>query len=189
MEPQTLAPAVMAERVNEAGGDRLVKSNILYIDGRNLHQSRILHYHPIGRNEEKADEGLVDDSNVSLLSRYVREILVLLCYSDSRHYARKFGVPVEDYKKRFANYLVSRPRYCVRYLKIARTLAGEARMASRDTICLLKAHIMHFSVDVLRMWFPGKRMSGGVAPNALPDRANNLVRREAPVPLSGRQFV
>lgn len=109
----------MAECVKEAGGDRLVKSNILYIDGRNLHQSRILHYYPIGRNEEKAGEGLLDDNNASPLSQYVREILVFLCYSDSRHYARKFGVPLEDYNKLFLNYLVSRPEFCVRqYLKL-----------------------------------------------------------------------
>ncbi|CDI87845.1 1,3-beta-glucan synthase component domain-containing protein, putative [Eimeria praecox] len=90
--------------------ERLVKANILYIDGRDLRRSRMLNYSPLGRNvEEKTQETQFDQSNAcnsndSLLSRYVLEILVFLCKSDSRFYAKRFGVPASDYRKTLQDY-------------------------------------------------------------------------------------
>lgn len=111
MEVPTPPRVVVGGVLNDTERDRLVKSNILYIDGRNLHRSRMLDYHPLGRNEERqpktADGRPVVDDNSSLLSRYVREILVALCQSDSRYYARRFGVPLEDYRKTLEDYFVS----------------------------------------------------------------------------------
>ncbi|CDJ51827.1 1,3-beta-glucan synthase component domain-containing protein, putative [Eimeria brunetti] len=95
--------------VNSVERERLVKSNILYIDGRDLHRSRMLEYTPLGRNtEEKAQENLSSQSSPcgsnSLLSRYVLEVLVFLCSSDSRFYSRRFGVPANDYRKALKDY-------------------------------------------------------------------------------------
>ncbi|KAL8272509.1 hypothetical protein Esti_003632 [Eimeria stiedai] len=95
----------------EGERDRLVKSNILYIDGRNLHQSRMLEYHPLGRTEDlkSPDDHDYAESNRTLLTRYVGEILTALCKSDSRYYARGFGVPLDDYMKSWKNYFKCQP--------------------------------------------------------------------------------
>lgn len=91
--------------------DRLVKSNILYIDGRNLLQSRMLDYYPLGRSgseASQASDGISNSANSgSSLSRYVLEILVFLCRSDSRLYSRRFGVPPHDYRETLSQYTVS----------------------------------------------------------------------------------
>ncbi|CDJ39099.1 1,3-beta-glucan synthase component domain-containing protein, putative [Eimeria tenella] len=54
--------------------DQLVKSNILYIDGRNLLQSRVLDYHPLGRSSSEASQasdGISSSANSgSSLSRH-----------------------------------------------------------------------------------------------------------------------
>ena len=103
---------------NEKESDQLVKSNILYIDGRNLYRSRMLDYHPLGRNEgtdTQAGEGQ-HTGNSSLLSRYVLEILVFLCRSDSRHYANRFGVTLQDYREHFLDYGVSQPSALYSYV-------------------------------------------------------------------------
>lgn len=105
-QPQMIGVGV---GVNSLERDRLVKANILYIDGRDLRRSRVLDYAPLGRNiQEKTQESLSDEpiarsNNDSLLSRYVLEILVFLCNSDSRFYAKKFGVPTLDYRKSLQN--------------------------------------------------------------------------------------
>lgn len=91
--------------------DQLVKSNILYIDGRNLLQSRVLDYHPLGRSSSEASQasdGISSSANSgSSLSRHVREILVFLCRSDSRLYSRRFGVLSHDYRETLFQYTVS----------------------------------------------------------------------------------
>ena len=98
--------------LNSRERDRLVKANILYIDGRDLHRSRMLDYTHFGRNvDEKAHENRNDQSsacnnNNSVLSRYVLEILVFLCSSDSCFYAKKFGVPTQDYPQTPQDYNV-----------------------------------------------------------------------------------
>ncbi|OEH79915.1 hypothetical protein cyc_02196 [Cyclospora cayetanensis] len=98
--------------VNIADCDRLVKSNILYIDGRNLHRSRMLDYHPVGRIDKIAAQGEykhAEQKNNSLLSRYVREILVFLCRMDSRYYASKLGVPPQSYQESLLDYYKATP--------------------------------------------------------------------------------
>lgn len=111
MELKKLQRLMLDEWPSCKQGDRLVKSNILYIDGRNLHRSRLLDYHPLGRNEEikaKLDSPeSIGANNDSILSRYVREILTSLCRSDSRYYSRQFGVSSEDYKEGLEKLFVS----------------------------------------------------------------------------------
>ncbi|KAL8429294.1 hypothetical protein ACSSS7_006680 [Eimeria intestinalis] len=103
--------AVTSGGPTEGERDRLVKSNILYIDGRNLHQSRMLDYHPLGRTEDlkSCEDQSPAGPNRTLLTRYVGEILTALCKSDSRYYARGLGVPLDDYMKSWKNYLKPQP--------------------------------------------------------------------------------
>lgn len=100
-------PATCSEQLPTTGSaDRLVKSNILYIDGRNLLRSRILEYCQTGSGRGASEDP--QRSSVSVVSGHVREILVFLCRYDSRYYGRKFRVLVEDYRDQLKAYLVSR---------------------------------------------------------------------------------
>ncbi|PFH31362.1 1,3-beta-glucan synthase component protein [Besnoitia besnoiti] len=109
-----VSPAFAHFAAASRGGssDRRIKTNIVVVDGYNLHNSKVLDHHPPtrvgsrGNAEESprmASEGS-DDTWTERNSRCLREILTFLCRSDSRFYAEKYGVTSEDYRQQLHLY-------------------------------------------------------------------------------------